>query len=95
MHIHTSPNCTAQEIITVKLITKLRHVTTYAHEQRDIQHPVFAAPLPETPTSIHISLSGEATPEQRTAIRIGMLTQVNIVEAVAKGAPTRLIPTLN
>jgi hypothetical protein len=87
LYIHMSSNCTTQEILTIKLITQLRHVSTYAHEKRNIEHPVFAAPPPKTPTSIHSSLSGTATTEQRNAIRIGILTQLNIVETIAKGTP--------
>jgi hypothetical protein len=89
-----SPDCTPQEVFTITIITRLRHVSTYTHEQRDIHHPVFANPLPETPTSTHTSLSNTAAPEQRTAIRIGILTQQNTAEAVAKGMPSRLLPTL-
>jgi hypothetical protein len=94
LYIHMSPNCTPQEVFTITLLTRLRHVSTYTHEQQDIHHPVFANPLPETPTSIHDSLSDKAAQEQRTAIRIGILTQQNTAEAVAKGTPARLLPPL-
>jgi hypothetical protein len=89
-----SPDCTPQEVFTITLLTRLRHVSTYTHEQRDIHHPVFANPLPETPTTIHHSQIDTAAPEQRTAIRIGIRTQQNTAEAVAKGTPLRLMPTL-
>jgi hypothetical protein len=83
-----------QEVSTITLIARLRHVSTYTPEQGDIRHPIFVNSLPETPTSIHASLSDKAAPEQRTALRIGILTQQNTAEAVAKGTPLRLLPTL-
>ena len=46
LYIHMSPACTPQEIRTISLITRLRHVSKYAHEQQDIQHPVFDNPHP-------------------------------------------------
>ena len=94
LYIHMSPVCTPQEVLTISLLTRLRHVSTYAHEQRDIQHPVFDNPLPETPASIHNTLNDNANPEKRTAIRIGILTQQHTAEAVAKGTPPRLLSTL-
>jgi len=41
LYIHMSPVCTPQEVITISLLTRLRHVSTYAHE-----------PTPPIPSSL-------------------------------------------
>jgi hypothetical protein len=69
-------------------------VDQYTHEKRDIHHPIFETLLPETPRSIHKSMGGKATTEQRMTLRVGMLTQQNNTEVEAKGTPKRLLTTL-
>ena len=53
LYIHMSPQCTQEDIDTVKLITRLRHTKKYQFNKSDYTHKIFDAPLPETPLSIH------------------------------------------
>ena len=94
LYVHTSPNCTIEEIHTIDLMTRLRSTQSFEHKDGDSQHRIFDTPLAETPKSVHECIKGNTTTEAKLALRIGYLTAAQAEEIIEGGTPQRSLTAL-
>ena len=94
LYVHTSPNCTIEEIHTIDLVTRLTSTQSFEHKDGDSQHRIFDTPLAETPKSVHECIKGNTTTEAKLALRIGYLTAAQAEEIIEGGTPQRSLTAL-